>query len=344
MRSNILYKTTPILFVFAFFFFCAQSVAALTLTPVRLEISGDPGEVLNKEMTLINERMTAETYYVSYGNFEAQGETGNPTFVEAKDDVGTWIEAPESIFLAPGTSKVVPLKITIPKTAEPGGHFGAIFWGTAPTAVAPGEVSIGAKTTMLVLLRVNGAISEKGGVLEFATKNKQTLYTSLPVEFYYRFENAGTDRIKPAGAVKIRNMIGITAADVPGNPVEGNILPKSVRKFETIWQGKDGTKLLAEGDDENFFDKVKREYRNFGFGRYTAQLKLTYGADSQVARSTFSFWVLPWHLLIVVLVLLFIVSFVLFEEVRAYNRWIIKKARMQFERMQQNIKRPRNRV
>lgn len=321
-----------------------RHASALTLTPVRLEIAGDPGQTLTKEMTLINERTTAETYYVSYANFEAQGETGNPSFVEPKDDIGTWIKAPGSVFLAPGTSQVVSLTITIPKTAEPGGHFGTIFWGTTPNDLAPGQVAIGAKTGMLVLLRVSGAISEKGGLLEFATKNKQKFYTSLPVDFYYRFENAGTDRIKPIGSIKMRDTIGITAATVPGNPVDGNILPKSIRRFETTWQGKDGTKLLSEAVDENFFDKVQREYRNFAFGHYTADLKLAYGTSGQVARGSFSFWVFPWHLSLVVLILLLILSFVLFEEVRAYNRWIIKKARMQIERMQQAMKKPRKRT
>ena len=325
-------------------FLAARPASALTITPVRMETEGDPGQVVQKEMTLINERTTAETYYVSYANFEAQGETGNPAFVEPKDDIGTWIEAPKSVFLAPGTSVVVPIKITIPKDAEPGGHFGTIFWGTTPTTVAPGEVSIGAKTGMLVLLRVSGPISEKGGLLEFATKGKQTLYTSLPVDFYYRFENAGSDRIKPTGTVKIRNMIGMTAATLPGNPVDGNILPKSVRRFETSWQGKDGDKLLTDTEDENFFDKVKREYRNFGFGYYKANLKLSYGTAEEVARGSVSFWVFPWHLLIVALILFFVVSFILFEEVRAYNRWVIKKARMQFERMQNKIKSPRKKV
>ena len=229
---------------------------ALTITPIRLEIAGDPGQVLSQEMTLINERDTQETYYSSYANFEAQGETGSPSFVDTKEDLGTWMTVPESVILPPKSSKIIPIKITIPKNADAGGHFAAIFWGTVPNNPTPGTVAIGAKTGILVLLRVNGAVNEKGGLLEFATKNKQTFYTALPVSFYYRFQNAGGDRIKPTGTVIMKNTIGITAKKISGNPVEGNILPNSIRKFETVWEGKDGPTPPDEKDQGNFFTKV----------------------------------------------------------------------------------------
>ena len=43
--------------------FLPKNASALTLTPVRFEVSGDPGAVIQQEMTLINERDTEETYY-----------------------------------------------------------------------------------------------------------------------------------------------------------------------------------------------------------------------------------------------------------------------------------------
>jgi len=322
-----MYKKIILIALFALFLFGFSGVAhALTLTPIRLEISGDPGQLVIQEMTLINELSTPQTYYSSYANFEAQGETGTPTFVEAKDDLGTWMEVPASIILAPGESKTVPIKINIPKNADAGGHFAAIFWGTAPTVQTPGAVAIGAKTGMLVLLRVNGAVNEKGGILEFGTVNKQTFYTSLPVSLYYRFQNSGNDRIKPAGNVVFKDTIGLTAAKIDGNPVEGNILPDSVRKFETVWQGKNGPTSPTEKDQGNFFDKVGYEWNNFAFGRYKAELNLTYGTENQVASAAFSFWVFPWHLTIFVIVLLALVLFIGRKLLKHYNHWVIAQA------------------
>lgn len=312
-------------FIFACIFGVSSVAHALTLTPIRLEISGDPGQTVVQQMTLINEQPTAETYYSSYDNFEAQGETGTPTFVPATEDLGTWMEVPTSITLAAGESKTVPIKINIPVSADPGGHFAAIFWGTTPTASAPGSVAIGAKTGMLVLLTVSGPVNEKGGVIEFATQNKQTFFTSLPVSLYYRFQNSGGDRIKPTGNIVFKNIFGLTSAKIDGNPVEGNILPNSIRRFETVWQGGSGPTIPK--DQGNFFTQVGYEWNNFALGRYNAHLNLTYGTGNEVATAVFSFWVFPWHLIVFLIIILLLLFFFGRYALRSYNNWVISKAK-----------------
>jgi len=331
-------KNAVILFiVFSFFLFLpTHDVKALTLTPIRLEISGDPGQTLSEEVTLINERQTPETYYSSFENFQAQGETGSPQFVTATDDLGTWMKSPEEVTLAPGQTKIVPITITIPKNAEPGGHFAGAFWGTVPQVQTGGQVAIGAKTGVLVLLSVSGPISEKGGILEFATDNKQTYFTSLPVDFYYRFENGGSDRIKPAGDITIKDMIGLTATKISGNPVEGNILPQSIRKIETSWSGSD---TLNPGDPipvvTGFWNNAMHEWRNFAFGHYTATITLAYGTKNDSASASFAFWVFPWQLLLVVIIGLLLALFLIRTIVIHYNNWVIGRAEKMLEKMQE---------
>ena len=189
--ENFLKKSITIsFFVFVIFFnFFTPKAHALTLTPIRIEISGDPGATLKEEVTLINERDTSETFYSSFANFEAQGETGNPAFVDPRDDLGTWIKAPSSITLAPRAQATVPFLITIPTNAEPGGHFAALFWGTIPPNQGAGQVSIGAKTGLLILLSVNGDVKVSGGILDFNTKSGKHFFESLPVDFVYKFRN-----------------------------------------------------------------------------------------------------------------------------------------------------------
>ncbi len=312
--------------------FISNTANALTISPPRFEINADPGEVVNHDILITNESDTDEIYYVSYSNFEAQGETGTPTFVNATEGLGTWISTNESIRIPAQKSELVNLKISVPKNADPGGYFAAVFWGTSPEN---GEgVSIGAKTGALVLLTVNGDISEQGGILEFATKNKQNFYTSLPVTFYYRFQNSGDNRIKPEGDIVMKNMIGLTSAKVPGNPVDGNILPKSIRKFETTWQGKDGAIEVLDKDKGGFFDNVKREWRNFAFGHYKAELTLAYGVKNEVSTATYSLWVFPWHLTLFVIVLAIIIFIVGRWLIRRYNKWVISQAEMMLKREQ----------
>ena len=308
-----------------------HSAFALTLTPLRLELNGNPGDTLTEKVTLINERKTAETFYTSYENFEAQGETGSPMWVDATDDIGTWMSTDTSVVLAPNQSKDVIIKIKIPQNAEAGGHFGGVFWGTTPSIQNAGQVQIGAKAGVLVLLSVSGNVSEKGGILEFATKNKQTFYTALPVDFYYRFANDGSDRIKPAGSVVIKDLVGLTATTVSGNPVEGNILPKSIRKIETSWYGADVPDPANPAPVRNFLDQAVYEWHNFGFGKYTANLSLVYGVKKETTSAKFSFWVLPWELLIVSFLTLIFSFLVIRVALRHYNSWVIGRAEKMFE-------------
>ena len=286
MRSRQYLSSIAFFAAGLFLLLSPRAAHALTLTPIRFEISGDPGQTLVEQVTLTNELKTSETYYLSFENFEAEGETGSPTFVPATDDLGTWMNAPDSVTLTPGESTNVPVTIAIPKDAEPGGHFAGVFWGTTPKVDAGGQVAVSAKTGVLVLLSVSGNITENGGILEFATNNKQTFYTSLPVDFYYRFENGGSDRIKPTGSIFIKDTIGLTATKLDGNPIEGN---------------------------------------------NTADLELSYGTKGQVAQAAFGFWVVPWQLAIVVIVIALLLYLIIRTGARHYNRWVIGRAEAMME-------------
>ena len=191
-----------ILFLIAGVVFTNQALA-LTVSPIKLELSGDPGKAVNGEFLLLNEQKEEKTFYASFENFEAQGETGAPNFVPGKEGLATWITAPARITLKPAEQKTVSFSIQIPKDADPGGHFAAIFLSTTPSQEqGGGQVAVGAKVGILVLLKVSGATKEGGGLLEFSSQNKQKFFSALPITFIYRFQNSGGDRVKPDGEIK----------------------------------------------------------------------------------------------------------------------------------------------
>jgi len=310
--------------------FGVSKTQALTISPVRLELRGDPGQVINEKMILVNEEETGTTFYSSFANFEAQGETGSPSFVEPKDDLGTWINSDSSIYIAPGESKTIPITIRIPTNAEPGGHFAALFWGTSPNGQG-GQVSVGARTGILILLTVSGDVSENGGVIEFATKENKRFYTSLPVPFFYRFQNSGDDRIKPEGDIKIRHILGWVSSRVPANQVEGNILPNSTRRFDVNWKTKNGASEVRDGK-MGFFEAVGYEWKNFGFGYYRANLKLEYGEEMLTSKDSYGFFVIPWQLLIVMIIVAFLLWYGIGKALRRYNAIVIAKARISLQK------------
>lgn len=322
--------------VIGFFVFLTGPVFALTISPVRMEISGDPGQTLRGEMELFNEQDEVKTFYSSTANFEARGESGAPYFLEEKTGLATWIRVQESVRLEPQERKTIPYSIAIPPGAEPGGHFAAIFWGQAPQSQG-GQVAIGGRLGMLILLSVTGETKEgKSGLVEFGVEGGRFI-NSLPISFFYKFSNDGSERVKPSGELKIKNLFGFTTVTLDVNRGSGNVLPRSTRKFSVIWLEKNQEKSevvslsAEEKEGQRFFAAVKNQWRNFALGPYKAELNLAYGKLSeaeanQKAQASYRFFVIPWQLLSLIIIILAIIGFLGFWGLKKYNRWIISKA------------------
>ena len=313
-------KNTSGLFLLVFlitFLINTNTVKALSISPVRLELAGNRGESVVSKIQVINTESVTKTYFTNIYTFEAGDEDGNPVFRIVKTDLASWINVPEAITLGPKESKILPLSITIPKDAESGGYFASVFLTqTPPKTSQEGDVSVASELGELVLLRVNGDFKEGADILEFDTKNHSHWFTSLPITFYYRFQNLGQNWARPLGDVVVKNIIGKTSVLIKANKNEGNVLPQSIRKFEITWGNADFT--------GGFWSKVLYQWKNFAFGPYTINLNLAYGVQSlQSATAKTSIWVFPWQLLVVLLLGGTILFYLLRKGIRTYNAWVI---------------------
>lgn len=299
-------------------FVTTESASALTISPVKVEVTGDPGQTLRGELELLNEQPGQKTFFTSFENFEPSGDTGSPKFIGNTDGLATWLGAASSVVIATGDTVKVPYTITIPSDAEAGGYFAAIFFGEQdPTTQLAGEVAIGGKLGVLILLRVAGDIVENAGISEFTVSEGSKLKYGLPIGLSYRFSNSGGDRVVPLGDIVIKNMFGGTAATVAANINEGSVLPNSARKFQTMW----GEPMTVNATT-SFFATAKKQLTDFHVGFYKANLTLVYGATNQTATDSFWFAIVPWQLLLLVLGGLLLAIYML----KKYNLWIISKS------------------
>ncbi len=306
---------------------------ALTISPLRIELTGDPGAVVTKEFSLANEEDEDRTYSVEFANIESSGESGAPSFLKEKEGLAIWMETDTSVTLKPKERKVFNLTVKIPKDASAGGYASSLLWKTDvdPKLVQTGngaQVYMSSKVAILVFLRVNGDIVGDSKLLEFGAKNKFVF--SLPVDFFWRFGNQGGDRIVPQGNIIVKNLFGETIKTLEANHSRGGILPGGKRIYNVPW--------LYEGDkvddgyvDPNkkkvgFFGVVKQQLNEFYFGRYSAELDLSYkesvkGSKEGIIRKVngnFNFYIIPAELTITSLVLLFF----LFIGIKKYNSFI----------------------
>jgi hypothetical protein len=271
--------------------------------------------------------------YTQIQNFEAQGENGNPKFVNTKDGLVSWVTMPVSVVAAPRSDVKIPFTVAVPKDAEPSGYFAGLFASTTPPpADGSTNLSLGNRVGVLLLFRANGDIPEGINILEFGTAGLKHFFSMLPIDFYFRFQNSGADRIQPLGDVIIKNTFGFTTRILSANQVNGNVLPNSIRRFETAWVAAGGeldqpASTMPPVKHLGFFSAAQTELTHFAFGLYTAHLNLAYGnLTVKSATANFTFFVFPWQLIIIVLVILIIIFFILRTFMKRYNRYIIEQA------------------
>ena len=81
---------------------------ALTVSPVRVEVEGDPGGIVQGELLLLNEQEETRTFYSSFSNFEASGDTGTPNFIEGTDGLASWIQTSSQVTFNARENKKIP--------------------------------------------------------------------------------------------------------------------------------------------------------------------------------------------------------------------------------------------
>lgn len=338
-KSNKFLLALGVLFFSLFFLSLKKEAYALT-QPTRVELEGEPGQVLSGTLELYNEQEREITFYLSYQNFEARGETGSPSFLEY-DNTGlaSWIKTAESATLQPKERVEFPYEIQIPQGTEAGTYLAAVFFGNTPAeADQAGQVTIGTKLGTLMFLTLPGAKVEGAGVIEYGTKDGKGFFAHIPVDLFYRFSNDGAVKIMPSGNIEIKSMFGKNVANLDANASRGNILPNSIRRFEIVWneigqdnvtkkdQKKDSVKLPENGK-VGFFDAVKIQLKNFAIGKYTANLKLTYGEEQKTENKQASFWIIPWQLLVLVIGGLLLIIIIIKTIMKRHNKKLIEKVK-----------------
>lgn len=314
------------LVVLATGFFLAQEAGAITLIPPSLEFTDvPPGETIQTKVKLFNETAEPLTLFSQTANFGALNETGTPNIdLSAEiEDLAAWISLSKGPFaVQPGDRVEIPVEIKVPAEADPGGHYATILFSPQdPNLAGGGQVGIGQKIGTLILVRVQGDINESGAIAEFATAGAKSTLSRLPIEMFARFGNAGNVHLRPTGTVTVRNVLGGTSAVLRVNTSQGAVLPQSIRRFDVAWE-----KRALQEERSGFFGEIGNEWKNFAFGPYSADLELTYGlANDKKVAATIRFWVFPWRIILLVVLIIIAFLWLLGFLIKRYNRWILSR-------------------
>lgn len=296
--------------VSAFLFLNISAIAApdsesegLTISPPISELSLKEGEKEEKTIKITNPTGKTIEVYPKVMDFKAKGEGGEPLFYSANDEdskfsLSKWISFTQpKIALTP--QQVVDFKYTIdvPISAEPGGHYGVMFFASEPpeSEANTSNVTLSSMVGSLLLVKVPGEVTENGAIESFGAN--KFFYFINNVDFTTRIRNLGNIHFKPKGEIIIKSIFGSEVDRLTVNEQNGNVLPDSVRKFDNKWQSK---KLLA--------------------GLYMAKVHMVYGDSNKAFDRSLKIMIVPWWMLIIIAFLLLAVFTFLVMVIRKIKR------------------------
>lgn len=260
--------------------------------PGKIEIEAKPGETVMTEIFVTNRISDGRTFEIVVEDIEGSSDASQSVRLlgEAKGPytLKDYITFPKNSFVLDlGERARIPVAITVPENASPGGLYGSVLISTVQVnddlPVGSTRSPIIARIGTLFFVTVPGEVTRSGELKELALQNDKLWYERGPINFNLLYENTGSMHLNPYGELRITNLFGEEVGFVELDPWFS--LPKSLRSREVTWD------------------------RELLLGRYVATANINRGYDDIVDTQTVTFWVLPWKVVLGTFFTVFIVVF-----------------------------------
>jgi hypothetical protein len=302
-----------LLFVFAPMAVSAQTALKLTAAPAKQEIVLNPGESDNFNVRFYNNSDTPVSGTLDVVDFIVKDKEGSPVFIEETSDASyarfaasRWVTLPYNRMTIAAEDKVaVPIRITVPGNARPGGRYISIFFETAGNSLQRNNTdkeagsSVTHRVAALVFVRVAGNIIEKALLGRISAP---IFFEYGPINVETEILNKGDYHIAPQGVVTLTNMFGGLVDQT--SLEDQNIFPDTARIFRNIL----GNKWMA--------------------GRYKINLAASYGELGQALNGYTYIWVFPWKVTLMILLALTIL-YLLGRNL--YTKIVVKETALEHE-------------
>lgn len=293
----------------------------LTLSPVFINITTNPGTPVSSEFKVTNNNNVKEYFQIGLIGFRADQTGGNirPVEVDNSDEFVKWITFSENQFeLEANETKVIRFKISPPRDAALGYYYGIRVGRIREKKAEAQEAIVSGSATLPLLMEVRSPNSKKEmSILDFSTDSP--FYEYLPIKFNIKIKNSGNIHLVPFGDIFIDQGGRKEIAVVQANAGRSNILPQTERMLTSEWSEGFPLRVAKKiGETVVTNEKGKTVYTtqwdftkaaNFRIGKYTANLIMVYnnGSADVPLNATVSFWVIPWKILLGLLAVVLLV-------------------------------------
>ena len=208
--------------------------------PGKIEMELAPGEKGTFDLMISNRLGTNKTFSISEEDFSGSDDP-DQTVVLLGNDKGPYSLkdyvklGATSIDIEHGTRIRVPISVTVPKNAEPGGLYGSVIVGVTSKNSGVDNVSgvvssnpVITRIGTLVFVRVKGEVKEDGKLAGFKLAgDKKIVGSTSDLRFNIIFQNQGNVHLNPKGTIIVKNLIGTIVGTIDVEPWFA--MPKSLR-------------------------------------------------------------------------------------------------------------------
>lgn len=251
--------------------------------PTKIDLTIEPGQSRQVELMVTNRMGDRREFRLEVEDTKGSDDPRTTVVLLGNDrgpySLRDYISFPEvSFVLSQGERARIPVTVSVPADAQPGGLYGSVLV-TTHTLPKEGDETIqgGAKAGSVIVSRVGalffvtvpGAIARDGFLESFQLSPLgKKFYDQGPINFQILFRNNGTVHLNPSATLSIRNMFG---EEVGAQAIEPwYAFPQSLRMREASWD------------------------RKYLFGKYTAEVQLKRGYDEKIDTAQVTFYVIPW--------------------------------------------------
>lgn len=281
----------------------AEARSDFVLEPGKVEIFVNPGETVTRNIAIIN-RIEGETdFRIEVEDFIGSQNVDTPVVLLDNDTSPYAFRkniAPEidRFSLTLGQRIQIPVTITVPEDARPGGYYSSVIVSNVPKESDSfenvGQTKIISRLGLLIFIRVNGPVEEIGRLEDFRVRGANYgIVNEDPAVLEILYRNEGNVHLVPYGIITIKNMFGKEVGKVPVDAYFA--MPDSLRYREVQWS------------------------KNGSFGRYTATLNLSRGYGDLSDTKKIVFWILPWKVISIVVISIFILISIIFFVSRKFE-------------------------
>lgn len=245
------------------------------VSPTKHVLELYPGQTFTEDVVFSNQTGQPLEIVFSKQDFRGSTDPAEATvFLKGPENrfgAQAWLTPElERIVLGDGETLTMSVTINVPRAAESGGHYAALFAATeTPIQQGGSKIDITNRVGCLFLIRVPGPVVESGtlnppevpGMMEFG-----------PVDIGLVFSNLGNVHLIPEGRVTVENLLGQTVAEIPVK--EWIVLPEAARRSTVTWDNK------------------------FAFGPHKVKAEIWYGSQRSELVSTSSLWMVPWRMML----------------------------------------------